>query len=149
MISCEGTNFKFPMLADIYHPTIQQSAYGGIAKTWTIDRTVAGNFIRAGAETKEELIVNIDLTQDSLLIARVRSDMRFAEDGDPNALTSVLVTNIRDINNNVLYFETAGPRSAGPTIYEIATQQPFINPFGRIEHYTIVLRRSENQGVLG
>lgn len=149
MVSCEGTDFKFPMLADIYHPTIEQSSYGGTSKTWMIDRSIAGNFIRAGAETKEELITNIDLTQDSLLIARIRTDLRISDREDQNALTSIIVTNIRNNKDDVIYFETAGKRSGSPTIFEVATQQPFVNPFGRVEHYTVVLRRSDNQGVLG
>jgi len=149
MVDCESTSFKFPMLADIYHPTMEQSAYGGISKTWMLDRTVAGNFIPAGAETKEELVVNIDLTQESLILARVKTDLRISEREDNNALTSILITNIRDIDNNVIYYETAGARENDPTIYEIATQQPFIGPFGKIEYYRLVLRRSDNQGVLG
>lgn len=149
MVSCEGTDFVFPMLADIYHPTMEQSAYGGLSKTWMLDRSVAGNFIRAGAATKEELVVNVDLTQESLIIGRVRSDLRISNREDGNALTSILVTNIRHPDGTVLYSETFGPRSNKPTIYEVATQQPFINPFGKVEHYRLILRRSDNQGVLG
>lgn len=149
MVSCEGTDFKFPMLADVYHPTMSPSAYGGIAKTWLLDRTIAGNFIRAGSETKEELVVNIDLSQESLIIARIRSDLRLSEREEGNALTNILITNIRDAESNVIYSETAGPRENKPTIYEVATQQPFVGPFGKVEYYRLVLRRSENQGVLG
>lgn len=149
MASCESTDFRFPMLADIYHPTMEQSAYGGVSKTWMLDRTIAGNFIPAGAETKEELVVNIDLTQESLILARVKTDLRISEREEGNALTNILITNIRNVDNEVIYSETAGPRENDPTIYEVATQQPFIGPFGKIEHYRLVLRRSDNQGVLG
>ena len=147
-ISCEGTDFKFPMLADIYHPVIEEGSYGSLSKSWILDRTIAGNFIRAGAEQKEELTVNIDLTQDSLLIARVRSDIRMSSAQEPNALTNILVTNIRHDDGTEFYTESAGKRSGRPTIFEVATLQPFINPFRKIEHYTLVLRRSENQGIL-
>jgi len=148
MVNCEDTDFMFPMLADIYHPTVEQSSYGGVAKTWMLDRTVAGNFIPAGAETKEELVVNIDLTQDSLILGRIRSDLRISDREDSNSLTSILITNIRSASGDNIYSETAGPRANKATIYEVATQQPFINPFGKIEHYRVILRRSENQGVI-
>jgi hypothetical protein len=133
------------MLADIYYPVVEQSAYGNISRIWTLDKTVAGSFTPAGSDIKEELIVNVDLTQDSLLICRVRSDVRISSSGGSNSLTNILVTNIRDDKNNVIYLETSGPRVDQPTLFEVATQQPFVNPFGRTEHYRVILRRSENQ----
>ena len=148
MVSCELTSFKFPMLADVYHPVIEPGAYGAISKSWLLDRTIAGNFIRAGAETKEELIVNIDLTQESLLIARVRTDLRIADSQEENGLTNILITNIRHTDETLYYSESSGKRKGQGTVFEIATQQPFINPFRKIEHYTVVLRRSEYQGIL-
>jgi len=147
-IKCETTDFMFPMLADIYYPVVEAGSYGSISKSWILDRSVAGNFVRAGAEQKEELIVNIDLTQDSLLIARTKSDLRISSSKDRNALTNILVTNIRDEKGNLFYFETAGKRNGKPTIFEVATLQPFVNPFRTVEHYTVVLRRSENQGIM-
>jgi hypothetical protein len=148
MINCESTDFMFPMLADVYHPTIEKGAYGSLAKTWLLDRTIAGNFIRAGAKTKEDLIVNIDLTQDSMLIARVRSDIRVSSGRENNAITNILIANIRNSDGSPYYFETAGKRNNAPTIFDVATVQPFVNPFGKIEHHTIILRRAENQGIL-
>jgi hypothetical protein len=145
MIDCSTTNFKFPMLADIYYPIVEQSAYGNIKKSWILDKTIAGSFTPAGSEIKEELVVNVDLTQDSLLICRIRSDVRISSLEDKNNITNILITNIRDDKGNQIYRETSGPRAGRPTLYEVATQQPFVNPFGRIEHYRLVLRRSENQ----
>jgi hypothetical protein len=145
MIDCSTTNFKFPMLADIYYPIVEQSAYGNIKKSWILDKTIAGSFTPAGSEIKEELVVNVDLTQDSLLICRIRSDVRISSLEDKNNITNILITNIRDDKGNQIYRETSGPRAGKPTLYEVATQQPFVNPFGRIEHYRLVLRRSENQ----
>lgn len=149
MVDCETTDFMFPMLADIYYPRSEQGPYGGLKQTWILDKTVAGNFIRAGAETKEEIVVNVDLSQESLILGRVRKDLRISEREDGNSLTNIIVTNIRNVDGDILYTETAGPRANQATIYEIATQQPFINPFGKTEHYRLVLRRAENQGALG
>jgi hypothetical protein len=145
MVDCSTTNFKFPMLADIYYPIVEQSAYGNIKRNWMLDKTIAGNFTPAGSDIKEELVVNVDLTQDSLLICRVRSDIRISSLEDNNTLTNILITNIRDSKNNIIYSETSGPRANKATLFEVATQQPFVNAFGRTEHYRVILRRSENQ----
>ena len=148
MVNCENTSFAFPMQADVYYANIENSPYGGQSKVWVLDRTIAGNFIAAGAETKEELVVNVDLSQESLMVGRVKKDIRLSERQVSNALTSILITNIRTRDGIVIYSESAGPRDDEPTIYEVATQQPVVGPFGSIEHYRLVLRRSENQGVL-
>jgi hypothetical protein len=47
----------------------------------------------------------------------------------------------------VFYKETAGPRTGRGTIYEIGTFEPFIGPFGEIEYYKMLWRRTENQTV--
>jgi hypothetical protein len=133
------------MIADVYYPVVSQGAYGDIQKTWTLDRTVVGNFSTAGSEIKEELVINVDISKDALLIARVKQDLRYSDADGDYGVTNILVTNIRDRNDIVLYKETDGVRRGQPTLYEIATHQPFFNPFGRIEHYRIILRRSENQ----
>lgn len=145
MSDCSKPDFKFPMLADIYYPIVEQSAYGNVKRTWILDKVVAGNFVPAGSEIKEELVVNVDLSQDSLLICRIRSDIRISSLEDNNSMTNILITNIRDSKNNTIYSETSGPRVGNPTLFEVATQQPFVNAFGRIEHYRVILRRSENQ----
>jgi hypothetical protein len=64
-----------------------------------------------------------------------------------NSITNVIVTNIRDKNCNDIYTETSGPRSGKSTIFEIATQDPFVGPFGSVEYYKLIIRRSENQAV--
>lgn len=142
---CETTDFLFPMLADVYHPIVEQGAYGNVSKTWVLDRTIACSFASASAGSKEEIIPNVDLTQSSLLVGRVRTDIRVSSQEDPNAITNVILTNIRDASGMPIYMETAGVRKNKSTIFEIATQQPFSGPFGGIEYYKVILRRSENQ----
>lgn len=145
---CETPDFMFPMLADVYYPIIEQTAgYGNVSKTWVLDKTIACSFAAGGAGSKEEIIPNVDLTQNSLLVGRVKTDIRVSSRQDPNSITNVVITNIRDKNGNPIYIETAGIRKNKSTIFEIATQQPFAGPFGSIEYYKLILRRSENQAV--
>ena len=144
---CEITDFAFPMLADVYHPIVEQSAYGSVKKTWIIDRTIACSFNPAGPGAKQEIVPNVDLTQASLLLGRTKTDLRISQRDSQNAITNIIITNIKDVNGNPIYIETSGVRKGKSTIFEVATQQPFVGPFGSVEYYKVVLRRSENQGV--
>lgn len=143
----DKTDFMFPMEADIFYPIVDQGAYGNIKKTWMLDRTVGCSVGPAGSASKEEIKPNVNITQSSLLLGRVREDIRISDREDANALTNIIVTNIRDKNCNQIYIETSGPRKGKPTIFEIATNEPFAGPFGNIDYFKIILRRSENQAV--
>lgn len=148
ILNCESPSVIYPMYADIYYPVIDQSPYGNTVKTWGLDRTIIGNFTPVGAKSKEEMIPNVNITQDMIILGRVAKDIRIGLEQGQNALTNVLITNIRDRFESEIYLETAGPRSGMSTLFEVATQEPFVNPFGVVEYYKLVLRRSENQGGL-
>lgn len=145
-MECDATDFMFPMRAEVYYPDVEQSAYGNVTKTWKLDRQFACNFAPAGTAFKEEVSPNVDISQDSLLMGRARQDLRISSLNDPNSVTNIVVSNITDNAGNPIYTETSGPRKGKSTIFEIATIQPFSNPFGKVEYYKIILRRSENQG---
>ena len=144
---CEATDFMFPMQADIFYPIVEQGAYGNVKKTWIADRTVACNFSHAGSATKEEVTPNVNITQESLLIGRTKTDLRISSLDAQNSVTNVVISNIKDRNCNPVYVETSGPRIGKGTIFEIASIQPFLGPFGNVEYYNVVIRRSENQAV--
>jgi len=141
----DKTDFIFPMEADVYHPIVEQGALGNVIKTWVLDRTIVCNLAPAGTAWKEEVKPNINITQDGLLMGRVKDDIRFSSRDSRNAITNVIITNIRDKNCNPLYIETSGPRAGKSTIFEVATNEPFSGPFGNVEYYKLVIRRSENQ----
>lgn len=147
MAVCETTDFAFPMLADVYHPIVEQGIYGEVKKTWVLDRTIACNFNAAGSAFNEEVKPNINIVQEKLLIGRVKTDIRMSSIEARNSITNVIITNIRDKNGNHIYTETSGPRDRKSTIFEIATQDPFAGPFGNVEYYKLIIRRSENQAV--
>ena len=144
---CEQPDFIFPMQADIYYPIVEQGAYGNIKKTWIMDKTIAASFNAVGSAGKEEITPNVNITQKSQLIGRAKSDLRISSLDAPHSMTNIILTNIRDKNCNHIYVETSGPRTGKSTIFEIATQEPFVGPFGSVEYYNLVIRRSENQAV--
>lgn len=147
MAICESTSIIFPMLADIYYPIVDQGPYGNVKKNWIHDKTVACNFSSTGSAFKEDVKPNANITQDSIMIGRVKSDIRFSSAEAQNSITNVIVTNIKDRNLNEVYLETAGPRSGKSTLFEVATIEPIVGPFGSVEYYKVIIRRSENQAV--
>ena len=146
MVICETTDYLFPMMADVYYPIVEQGAYGNVKKNWVLDKTIACSLSSAGTSSKEDLKPEAKLIQDSSLFGRVKTDIRFSSEDERNSLTNIVLTNIRDKNGNVIYLETSGPRSGQPTIFEIATFDPLVGPFGNVDYYKIVIKRSENQG---
>jgi hypothetical protein len=147
MNTCETTDFIYPMKADIYYPIITQNQYGQPNKDWVFDRTVVCNATTVGGAGTDELKPEVFLQYDGKLVARSKSDIRISGDGVNNAVSNILVTNIRNASDTLIYKETAGPRVGRGTIYEVGTIEPFINPFGNIEYYRMLWRRTENQAV--
>lgn len=147
MTYCETPDFTYPMQADVFYPIVEQGVYGNVKKQWILDKTIIGNFSFAGSALKEEVTPNVNIVQQSLLIGRVKSDVRLSSRDVKNSITNIILTNIRDKNNNAIYLETSGPRSGKSTIFEVATVEPFVGPFGSTEYYKLVIRRSENQAV--
>jgi hypothetical protein len=147
MISCDTTDFIYPMKADIYYPIITQNSYGQPNKEWVFDRTIVCNATTVGGAGDVELKPDTFLQYDGKLVCRSRSDIRVSSNESENAITNILITNIRSKTDIILYKETAGPRTGRGTIYEVGTLEPFIGPFGEIEYYKMLWRRTENQTV--
>ena len=146
-ICCPQTDFIYPMLADIYYPIITQNSYGQPNKEWVLDRTIALNATPVGGAGDVEIKPEAFLQYENKLVSRTKTDIRVSSKNENNAITNILVTNIRTANGELIYIETAGPRNSRGTIYEVATLEPYIGPFGNIEYYKILLRRTENQAV--
>jgi hypothetical protein len=146
-MDCEATDFIYPMMADLYYATIEQNEYGQPKKSWIYDRTIVCNATPAGGAATEEIKPEIFLQNNGKLIARVKSDPRISSQQVNNSMTNILVTNIKNASGEVIYKETTGPRSGRATIYEFATVEPFIGPFGDIQYYKLLWRRAENQSV--
>ena len=144
-MGCDTPNFLYPMKADIYYPLVTQNKYGQPEKAWIYDRTVSINASFVGRQSGEDIKPEMILKNDNRLIGRLKTDPRTSSQESNYATTNILISNIRDDGDNLIFRETAGPRSGRGTIYEIATLDPFFGPFRSIEYYKILLRRSENQ----
>ena len=147
MDSCQQTDFMYPMKADIYYPIINQTQYGQATKTWVFDRTIICNATSVGGAGQEDIKPATFLQFENKLIARTKADPRISSNNGENAITNILISNIRNSNDEIIYKETAGPRSGKGTIYEMATVEPFTGPFGSVEYFKMLWRRTENQTV--
>jgi hypothetical protein len=143
----DTTDFVYPMLADIYYPIITQGPFGEIKKEWVFDRTVSCNATSVGGAGSEQIKPDMFLQYEDKLIVRSKSDIRIKSTSSQEAVTNILITNIRLSPGQLIYKETAGPRAGKGTIYEVATLEPFTGPFNSIEYYKMLWRRTESQAV--
>lgn len=146
-MGCSTGDILFPLYGEIFYPTVSQGAYGNVQKQWMFDRSISLYLSAGGSALKEEIKPNVNITQDKVLVGRIKQDIRQNSQEEGNAITNIILTNIKDPNCNPIYTETSGVRANKSTIFEVASIEPFIGPFGKLEYYKIVLRRSENQGV--
>jgi hypothetical protein len=144
---CEQTDFLYPMKADVYYPIINQNSYGQATKDWVYDRTIVCNASPIGTLNEESIKPDIFLQNKNKLIARTKRDPRISSKDVGNAITNILITNIRDSNDSIIQIETAGARSGRGTIYEVATVDPVVGPFGSVDYFKMLWRRTENQTV--
>lgn len=143
----ETPDFIYPLLADIYFPLIEQGAYGNIKKQWVLDRTIACAFNPAGRKFKQDMQIDATMANlDNSMVGRIKTDILTLSRENQVSMTNILITNIRDINGNEIFTESAGIRAGKSTLFEIATYNPIVGPFGTTEYYKVVVRRSENQG---
>jgi hypothetical protein len=150
MTCCDDTtDFTYPMLADVYYPIVTQGDFGEIKKEWVFDRTIACNATSIGGvgKTKEGIRPEMFLQYENKLIARSKADLRITSNSTQEAVTNILITNVRSSYGQLIQKETAGPRAGKGTIYEIGTLEPFVGPFNNIEYYKMLWRRTESQAV--
>jgi hypothetical protein len=141
----KGTDFIYPLLADVYYPVVDQGVYGNVTKQWILDKTIACNLSSTGSAGKEEVKPNVNITTETVLVGRTKKDVRISSSDQNVSITNVIITNVRDANFNPIYVETSGVRIGKSTIFEIASQEPTLGPFGTVDYYKLVVRRSENQ----
>lgn len=130
------------MVAEVFYPTVNQGAYGNVDKEWVLDKIIVGNFVKSKSGLEPDPLIK----KEQVLECRIKSDIRVSTNSTDRAITNIIVSNIKDRNGNEIYVERSGPRKGLSTMFEVVTQDPHIGPFGDVEYYDLILRRSENQG---
>lgn len=139
---CETPDIIFPMTAEVFYPIVNQGAYGNVDKEWVLDKIIVGNFVKDKSGLEPDPLIK----KEQVLECRIKSDIRVTSTNDDKAVVNIVVSNIKDRRGNEIYIERSGPRKGMSTIFEVVTQDPHMGPFGEVEYYDLVLRRSENQG---
>ena len=138
---------QFPMRVDVFHPMTEESGYGQLKKTWVFDKTISCYFSSGSNATKENVIPDPNIKQELVLIGMVPEDLRMSSEEEAYSITNIVLSNLRSAQDVSFYNETSGIRKGKATIFEVASHEAAIGPFGDIDYYKVVLRRSENQAV--
>jgi hypothetical protein len=130
------------MKADIYlQLDTQDKNTGSIKKEWIFTRTVqcsAKGMVSNSASSR---------SGDKQVLSNKYSNEQKLEIRTPEQITyREKVTNIRDMNGNVIWKEINYPNNT-PTVFEIIGSTPITDPFGNVLAYNSVAKRSENQEI--
>lgn len=135
----------YPMTADIYYSTQTQNNMGEVVKTWNRDRTIACSAIKRNTDSRVAAMIDPQkfLEYDILVAMRMREDILQSSDSTLYYITDILVKNIKDANNMVVWKETIDK----PTIFEVMSIEPMYNMFSVLDGYRALLVRSDNQDI--
>jgi hypothetical protein len=130
-----------PLQLDVYEQSnIQDVNTGAIKKEWSYIRTVQcsakGVISKSSTISGDRQVVGTKYSDEQVLEIRTLEKITYREK----------ITNIRDVNGNVLWKEMDYP-SDTPTVFEVVSSTPVTDPFGSILAYNSVAKRSENQAI--
>jgi hypothetical protein len=128
------------MTLDVYRQfDTQNEDTGAILKEWHYYKSVSchakgviGNSSTSGSGDKQ--VFGNRYTNDQTIQVRTAERLTAREK----------VTNIRDIDGNVIWVEINFPTDT-PTVFEVMGTTPITDPFGRVVAYNSSMKRSENQ----
>ena len=134
----------FSMTMDIYYSKEKQNDFGIKNKTWVNNQTLFGYAERLGAVERDSLENNVffGFGSHNRLIGRTKKDPRISEEGIQYPITSMVITNIQDAKTKTIFYTREDGK---PTIYDILSVEPYVNPWNEIEYYKILFNRSDRQ----
>lgn len=148
-MSCEGMDPRYPMKADIYVSTdTQDPVTGRIYKDWSMVKSgvlCALASDKFNSDTRYAIQTKSDLFDMPLLLfGRFQEDIR-RYNGGMLVMTDLLVTNVRGFCDDEPLFVESIDGKPSATLFEVATLQPFVNPWGQAEYYKTQLMRMDDQ----
>jgi hypothetical protein len=136
------------MNLDVYYSYQSQDAFGAAIKTWNLNQTLIGYVQQEGSMEKNSLKAETFFEYSNRLVGRTYVDPRISMEGTGYPITSMLITNIQDSKTGTTFYtESAGKRSGEPTIYDVMSVDPHINPWNEIEYYKVYFVRSDLQEI--
>lgn len=141
-------NTYLPLKADLYYSTPSQNSFGQVEKTWAFDQTIRCAFTMSTNYKDQQIQPDQMFWVQDILGGRTLVDPRVDSLGETHAMTNVLVTNIRNDKEVEIYLETAGVRDGSSTVFEVAGVLPHNGPFGDVDYYKMIVKRSDIQEMI-
>lgn len=138
-------NTYFPLKADVYYATQTQNDFGEVNKEWSYDQNIRIELAMSTNYKDQQIQAEQFLFVQDMLNGRTLVDPRISSDGEMYAFTDVLLTNIQNDRGEHIYLETTGVREGKDTLYELAGTLPHNGPFGQVDYYKVVIKRSDAQ----
>ena len=96
------SDLMYPMTADIYYSTAEQSSFGEMVNTWSFDRVINCSAIK---ERPDSAIANA-ISSEKFIEYSYKLDFRTADeilkssDDISYSITEILITNIKDVSSD-------------------------------------------------
>lgn len=130
------------MRLDVYRQSeVQDPDTGAMNREWSYYKTIdchAKGVISNSATTRssDKQVFSNKYINDQVIQVRTTEKLTAREK----------VTNVRDMNNNVIWSEINFPNET-PTVFELIGTTPITDPFGNVIGYNSSMKRSENQQI--
>jgi len=136
-------NLFYPMTADIYYATQTQNDFGEVVSEWNKDRSIKCSAIKQNPNSRTPNYVNpsTNLEYDIVINLRTNEDIQVSSENEDYKVTNILITNIQDANNSVVWKEDRD----NPTVFEIRAIEPMLDISSNIMGYRIHCVRRETQ----
>ena len=138
-------NTFYPSRYSVYYATQSQNSFGEVEKVWTFNQVLRAGFSMSTNYKDQQVQADQNFWIQDIISGRTGFDPRKSSSGKLYAMTDVLIADIMDDKDNLIYTESAGVRSGMSTLFELAGVLPHTGPFGSIDYYKIVVKRSDAQ----
>ena len=138
-------NTFYPLKADIYYAVESQNDFGEMDRAWEFNRVIRVDMNMSTNYKDQQVQPDQFFWVQDMLNGMTPTDIRMSDTGTLYSLTNTIVTNIRNNKEEVVYSESAGDRAGLPTLYEVSGLLPHNDPWGNMDYYKLVLKRSELQ----
>jgi len=136
-------NMYYPMTADVYYSTTEQTELGEFNKVWYKDRTVACSAIKERPDSKIRPALETQkfIQYDFRINMRTPENIQKATDDKIYTIGNILIRNIKDSAGNMVWDEFNNEN----TSFEIQAAEPMFNEFHNVEGFRVLLVRSDRQ----
>jgi len=136
--------------ANVYYSVQDQNAFGSIDREWIFDKEIMCSVISANSlSNSKALTPDVFMKYEDILLFRTPVDITRRSNDLPYTITEILITNIRNKSGDVLFSENLQDGKCVGTVYEVTSIAPVFDAFDKIDHYKIILARSDNQEAVG